>query len=358
MEGSAFDRFTRAISRAGSRRHLLGVLTSVPLGGLLSQWNDGATDAKGKRRRRRRRKGKRKRKGGEGPDPSSCTSATDCASGACCQGECCKSPANQCNLEGLCCAPNCAGRRCGPDGCGGEGDCGKCGSGQTCDEESGQCEGPPCIAHLQPCTSVDQCCDTDHTACSPNNVIIGQDVCCSTLGGTCTSGGPSGDCCGVNVPSGEDYAYCSPEGTCGGQGAGCRFNEACLSGQCCKANPNDDSGICSGPDGCCRTLRQPCTSAEQCCSTDNKTACAPNNVVIGEDVCCSTLGGACTSGGPSGDCCGVTVPGGADYAYCSPGGACGGPGAVCRFNEVCVSGQCCKANPNDDSGICGGPSGC
>jgi hypothetical protein len=358
MDISAFDRLARSVGSASTRRRVFGILTSAGLGGLLSQVAVEETDAKRKRRRnkRKRRKGKRKNTNGL-TDPSTCTQGSQCASGACCQGTCCQAPANQCNTAGLCCAPNCGGRACGPDGCGNAGTCGTCGDGETCDEETGQCEGPPCRTHLQSCTSTAQCCSTEHTACAYNNVVLEQDVCCSTLGGTCTTGGPSGDCCSVNGPGGADYAYCSPGGACGGEGATCRVNGACASGECCKASPGDDSGVCSGLDGCCRELRAACTSASQCCGTAN-TACAYNNVVLEEDVCCSTLGGACTVGGPSGDCCTVNVSGGADYAYCSPGGACGGQGAVCRVNEVCVSGQCCKASPGDDSGTCSGPGGC
>jgi hypothetical protein len=170
----------------------------------------------------------------------------------CCAGEgCCQPPANQCNTTGgqagLCCAPNCNGRECGPDGCGNDGTCGSCLPGQTC-SANGKCQGQPSCKTLdQACTSAAECCSTDHTACAFNNVVLEQDVCCSTLGGACKQGGPSGDCCVVNTSQGQDYAYCSPNGACGGTGAKCLFNEACLSGQCCNANP---IGTCSGSGGC------------------------------------------------------------------------------------------------------------
>jgi len=131
---------------------------------------------------------------------------------------------------------------------------------------------------------------------------------------------------------------------------GAQFQVVNRKPKCCERT----SGRCEPAEAICLTCkaqRAPCTRAGQCCATDH-TACAPNNVIIGENVCCSTLGGACREGGPSGDCCGVNLQGGSDYAYCSPGGACGGPGATCRFNEVCVSGVCCKVNPTDDSGKC------
>ena len=39
------------------------------------------------------------------------------------------------------CEPDCEGRECGDDGCGGS--CGECNTGYTCDEETGQCMTEP-----------------------------------------------------------------------------------------------------------------------------------------------------------------------------------------------------------------------
>ena len=52
---------------------------------------------------------------------SAATPCTPAAVGCCPVDGCCQPPANQCNNAGLCCAPNCAGRECGPDGCGNPG---------------------------------------------------------------------------------------------------------------------------------------------------------------------------------------------------------------------------------------------
>ncbi|MBM4345754.1 MAG: hypothetical protein FJ100_20465, partial [Deltaproteobacteria bacterium] len=66
----------------------------------------------------------------------------DCSGKSCgpdgCGGQCGVCGGNQtCTTKGLCvCAPQCAGKTCGPDGCGGQ--CGACGKGQACDG-SGQC---------------------------------------------------------------------------------------------------------------------------------------------------------------------------------------------------------------------------
>jgi serine/threonine-protein kinase len=70
--------------------------------------------------------------------------ARQCAGRSCgpdgCGGDCGKCSANQaCNAAGICqCVPQCAGKQCGPDGCGGS--CWKDQGGEEC-EWPGQCEG-------------------------------------------------------------------------------------------------------------------------------------------------------------------------------------------------------------------------
>ena len=287
MDPTTFDTLARSIAQTGTRRWLLARLAAVPLVGVLAV--GGAEDVgaerpqerlqqrtqqRNRKQRNRRRRNKNQNQnnnqnngGGDGgrrgaPGPclatgKPCTQSSQCCSSncfnfvcaatvsqctaggahiacsplgtGCCANDvdCCAGPDNQCNGAGLCCAPNCAGRQCGPDGCGGAGTCGTCPPNSSC-RPDGTC----CANHLGPCTSPSQCCSTDHTACAVNNVVINQNVCCTTLGGTCATGGPSGDCCTVVVPQGLEYANCSPSGTCGGQGAVCRANEACVSGQC------------------------------------------------------------------------------------------------------------------------------
>jgi hypothetical protein len=300
MEGTAFDRLTMAVSRAGSRRRLLGALVSVGLGGLLSHLDDDAADARRKRHGRQNshrpgkhkdnRRGKRKKKGKNdlgsqcGATNSDCTQDSDCCSSNCfdfscadkahtcgpdgadkrclppakgCSGDtccygsiacdvCCEPGITQCNPQGECCPSDCAGRQCGDDGCGAGGTCGTCPTGQTCNDSTGQCQGgPTCIGLLQPCDTSDQCCAADRTTCGDNSE--GEKACCRTLGEACTASG--GECCMVIVDEGQDQAHCSPQGACGGTGAACRFNEACLSGVCCGA-VHGGFGTCGSPQGC------------------------------------------------------------------------------------------------------------
>ncbi len=93
-----------------------------------------------------------------------------------------------------CCAPDCAGRACGSDGCGGT--CGECAAGCT---QDGQC--PPCTD----CTCVPDCAGR---ACGPDG--------CGGTCGACETGG------------------CSTEGQCLAPGGG---GEACASAVTISALP-------------------------------------------------------------------------------------------------------------------------
>ncbi|MCX7943190.1 MAG: hypothetical protein N2746_01605 [Deltaproteobacteria bacterium] len=94
--------------------------------------------------------------------------------GACCnQGQVCH--------NNTCCTPNCFGKQCGPDGCGGT--CGSCGDLQRCNANGVcECEYLSCGGV---CCGVDEVCD-NNVCCLPdcNNKECGHDGC----GGSC------GDC--------------------------------------------------------------------------------------------------------------------------------------------------------------------
>ena len=64
--------------------------------------------------------------------------ADKCAcAGPVCKGKCCA--AGQACQKNACCSPKCAGKTCGPDGCGGQ--CGECAQGEKCIKN--QCKGKP-----------------------------------------------------------------------------------------------------------------------------------------------------------------------------------------------------------------------
>lgn len=206
MDPTRFDALARTLGGSGTRRRILAVLAALPLGGTLLALEDDEAAAERPRDRVKRRNQQHKRKqrnnknknnknkntkkkggglGGSqcGATDSDCSQDSDCCSNNCfnlgcadkvhscgsgdsatachpaangcaggtcchgaavCGGSCCDGAANQCNPQGECCAPNCAGRLCGPDGCGGGGTCGACPSGTTCDEVTGRCPRPGC----------------------------------------------------------------------------------------------------------------------------------------------------------------------------------------------------------------------
>jgi hypothetical protein len=258
----------------------------------------------------------------DGPDPSGECGAD--SSRHCCEGECCLPGATECDPDGLCCAPNCTGRECGPDGCGdGEG-CGRCPPGAACDDD-GQCRGTaPCTAQSCP----NGCCDA-------NNV--------------CRAG--------------------TSDATCGRGGAPCA---RCQAGQLCCSTPScgqlQGTCVCSGescPDGCCESFTncRPGTSNAACgmdgleCLTCDSTAgevCA--QIGSGEDakrVCiCTpqTCPTGCCSGGPG------------EPGSCFPNRAptCGINGALCQDcfdNGVCNAQGQCVCTPDCVGKVCGG-DGC
>ena len=143
--------------------------------------------------------------------------AKGCAGGSCCYGSagcgtsCCITPANQCNPQGACCAPNCAGRSCGDDGCGSGGTCGSCKNGQTCNATTGQCQGRvTCSAQTCPngcCDAAGICqpnsreaCGTGGAACAPcsgSTTICRNGQCdqlANTLGCLCNNGARPATC--------------------------------------------------------------------------------------------------------------------------------------------------------------------
>jgi hypothetical protein len=223
MDGSRFDTLARAIAERGTRRQLVSLLLTLPLGGVLAVADEAGevvaerpldrVQRRTKQRTRKQRNNKNNRRDNRrGQDNSNsdvnnkpCSSSADCQKGrTCCRGTCCQLPANQCNLEGMCCAPNCAGRTCGPDGCGKGGTCGSCGVCQTCTAR-GTCEPVP-----------------NGTVCGTSSHGGTTIRCCN---GTC----PDPDC----VPSGAEREGCP--GPCGVNGQ-----------NCCSAG--SDSGFCLGGD--------------------------------------------------------------------------------------------------------------
>jgi hypothetical protein len=238
---------------------------------------------------------------GRCPSTMTCSAAGQCTpklgnSGATC-GAC--NPGETCNASGQCvpatCVPSCTGRSCGPDGCGGT--CGTCPSGNGCDA-FGRCAA---------------------TSCTPT---------CS--GRTCGSDGCGGTC-----------------GTCG-VGQNCNTAGQCTAAACV---PNCSGKTC-GSDGCGGTCGQ--CPANATCTNGTSCSCDPGYVPDPTLTSCLPLGGACPAGlTETGTCVGDT------WVRCDPQHGvttmnCG-PGA-CKMVSA-TEGACTCGNVTP-KGVCyQGPSG-
>ncbi|MGC4120784.1 MAG: triacylglycerol lipase [Myxococcales bacterium] len=134
----------------------------------------------------------------------------------------CESPAPSASASDAACAPHCAGRLCGDDGCGGR--CGACPSGSACEPLAGTCRAADCAGK----------------ACGPNGIGGSCGTCaaparCDLTSGTCLTP----DCAGK---------ACGPDGT-GSSCGECPAGKLCdPAGQCVDCIPRC-GGSC-GDDGC------------------------------------------------------------------------------------------------------------
>jgi len=159
-------------------------------------------------------------------------------------------------IDGECvCSPQCSGKTCGNDGCGGS--CGSCGSGYNCINGS-------CIKD-----------------CTPNcyGKTCGNDGCGGSCG-SCTSPFYCDDgVCGCQSSCYMPGVYCGGSDGCGGT-CGCDPGEYCSLGVCkpnctpqCSGKECGDNG-CNGSCGSCITGKD-CVEGN-CCSVD--PSCGPSNV--------------------------------------------------------------------------------
>jgi hypothetical protein len=227
MDADRFDAAVRTLVARPSRRGLLaGLLASLPLALAVDQ-----SDAKPRRGKHRRR---RRGKPGKG------------------------------------CTPNCTGRTCGGNGCGGS--CGTCGSGRTCENGTCVCRGTDC--------GDGRCCSSTNGMCCPETV---QDPAgsCAQSGSTCCTSDQGGGACPAGRP------------------------------QCCPSTPRNPRGLCLKPDEIC------CTAAEGggWCGPANPVCCPPSNLYP-RGTCCPTAESCCnestlcTEGFTCQDGCCVAEPAG------------------------------------------------
>ena len=210
-------------------------------------------------------------------------------------------PAYTCTLGGAfpggcACTPQCTGKMCGSDGCGGT--CGTCAMGQSCSLTS-QCACVPSCAGKQ----------------------CGADGCGATCG-TCAGGNictAAGACSCVPTCSGR---VCGSDGCGGTCGPGCPSGQSCNNGLgACVAGLNPCEGLECGPDG------------------DGGTcgACA-------QEFTCTTQGSCSSSAGVCGN------------KLCGPDGL-GGSCGTCAQGESCTETGTCMVTPPMVKGGCGCSSG-
>jgi hypothetical protein len=244
-----------------------------------------------------------------------CGSQADCAGKECgpngCGGSCGECPMGwDCADGGTCvdnCEPSCLGVVCGTDGCGGS--CGECGEGAFCID--GVC--------LEECGGVTfvGCCDgaTQHYCedgfqfvvdCAEQGLVCGWKA---SLGWYECVGeaqaDPSGAfplwCPGVCPPQ-CDGKECGPDG-CDGSCGECGASAECIDGQCVSPCEPSCAGLDCGDDGCGGVCGE-CPMGLVCMAGHCQVGCIP--VCDGRDCGDDGCGGTC--------------------GFCAPGMACSGEG--------------------------------
>lgn len=281
-----------------------------------------------------------------------------------------------CGPAGCSCVPDCAGRECGDDGCGGT--CGSCDPAYTC--SSGSCAGScgtdePYVV----CDGGSRC--PPHSTCQPGNKCacdpgFASETCegerCSNCnwewtcavctprcdgrqcgddgcGGTCGTCGDGYDCdsrgqctgsCGGSTPyvSCGGGSYCPPRSTCE-TGGYCRCQPG-YSPQKCDGTPCSN---CSWEWTCGQSACQPDCSGRQC----GDDGCGGSCGKCGSGMECQL--GRCVSTGGGDDC-----PGGCPNGYICVNGI--GCLEQCTRDGDCSTGCC--AGLTDGRRVCADPSYC
>ena len=238
----------------------------------------------------------------------------DCEGKVCgddgCGGTCGDCLADQQCTAGACvaCEPMCDGLECGDDGCGG--DCGECPAGIQCVQGEcaclPQCDGKDCgddgcggscgSCYDKSGAIDEELCTDAGVCCLPNcnNKQCGEDGCGGICGEcadelTCQDG----FCLDVCKPKcdAKDCGWDGCTGTCGS----CAVGEKCVDNKCVECDPDCDGKDC-GSDGCggkCGT----CEAGHKC--TDDLCVCVPDcdGFECGDDGCEGTCG-ECDDGNP------------------------------------------------------------
>jgi hypothetical protein len=298
-----------------------------------------------------------------------CPAAETCSNGQCltsatCGDGLCNGTETSLTCPGDCeCIPNCAGKDCGPDGCGGS--CGGCSLGFACTEagtcvpgtacfsdadcnDSDQCTTDYCVARVCAHVAV-ECDDGDGCTVDTCNASSGcvhrldcgegrtcQEQMCVPVTGPCQdpSGCPDidgGQCTTKDCVAGLCVWHAKPERT------------PCDDGQYCTMLDNCHVGLCEGSPRSCSD-GDPCTR-DSC--EEGTRACA--NRRICDTQCQCQPGTACEAGYCADECVSDTEC----YGNPTPGPC---PGSwtcrgTCLWRCLPVDGWCNDAQDCDDQGL-------
>lgn len=199
------------------------------------------------------------------------------------------------------CQPNCAGKQCGSDGCGGQ--CGMCGEGKICDigtftcQCNRKCDGTTCgddgCGGTCSCQNLNDTCDPETKICKCTPNCDGKecgDNGCGEKCGSCGSGlfCDNGKCaesnCGVKI-CGEDE-FGNP---CGG----CDYKERCSIDQTQCISCSCEGREC-GSDGCGGLCGNGGCGDDQGCNAEGKCVpCSCEGKVCGKNECGKNCGTGC-----------------------------------------------------------------
>lgn len=192
-----------------------------------------------------------------GNETCSAAGACECPNSVCTTGGCCDA-GQVCSAAEACCSPDCDGKACGDDGCGGS--CGDCSGNGVCDS-AGICQCTPdcagkacgddgCGGSCGTCSGTDTC-NTATGVCTPtSNLVCGpvnlplEFTCSSTTNCECVGCVDDGACtaaddCVCAECAGD--AFCGDLTNCNDDGICSPFNESCGCTDCvghpqCTAN--------------------------------------------------------------------------------------------------------------------------
>jgi hypothetical protein len=195
------------------------------------------------------------------------------------------------------CPPSCAGRACGPDGCGGS--CGSCTPPTTCNDATGQCVCTPDCSGRE--CGPDPTCGQECGPCAAGASCTGT-TCCDLEDEPCTAG----SCCGSSLSCTGGTCCVALGGSCAGDVSRCCNSSirSCTGGVCCipiAGFCNDVSQCCNASqrscvrNACCITLGEFCNDVSQCCDsagTGFRRCRIPNGE--SSQQCCVATGGGCS----------------------------------------------------------------